>query len=72
MPLNKVGDPLFTTRKVRILDQTVFNVSLKIGTQKPQILGMSIEYSIRLLSSSLQGTQWKVHFLDESKGNLKP
>ena len=29
MPLNKVGDPLFTTRKVRILDQTVFNVSLK-------------------------------------------
>ena len=46
MPLNKVGDPLFTTRKVRIF-----------GTQKPQILGMSIEYSIGLLSSSLQGTE---------------
>ena len=52
MPLNKVGDPLFTTRKVRILDQTVFNVSLKIGTQKPQILGMSIEYRLIIMSSS--------------------
>ena len=29
MPQNKVGDPLFITRKVRILDQTVLNVSLK-------------------------------------------
>ena len=29
MPLNKFGDPLFTARKVIILNQTVVNISLK-------------------------------------------